>query len=153
MKGLQRLAALYGRVEKMEAAAARIASDEAARTASEIVLESTWGREQQGKARSALAGEDRAEWLLAESARDFTARRISKLERVRAQREKTRDEAMQRYIASKLKTEQVTATLERRQLLEASADQRQTQVANDDRYAARLVWLRLMSTQERMKNR
>ena len=142
MKGLRRLADLYGRVEKMEAAAALVAADETSRVAGELASEQASGREQGMKARSALADGNRAEWMLAHRAGEMIVMRAEVLAGAQAQCEKARDEAMQRYIASRLKTQQVAAATGRRQDLEAVVKQRQDQAATDDRYAARLLWTR-----------
>ena len=150
MKALGRLAALYGRMERMEAVAARLAADRAERAAEGCRLEQACGCEQQSLARAALMGGDRTAWLVAARVADLSKARMEGLTKLRVTREQARDAAMEKYMASRVKTEQMTRALERLQAAETLCETRRDQAAADDRFLSRVGWTR---AQDEMKGR
>ena len=150
MTGLNRLAALYERVERMEAARVQLAAAAVAGVTRERMAEEAYGREEGELARAALVGGDRGAWVVAASAGEFAANRQDKLARVQVRCEASYDDAMAEYTASRLQSKQVLQVVERRERSEKVLAERRAQAAADDRYGARLSWTR---AQERMKDR
>ena len=150
MKGLDKLAVLYERVERMQAALARTAADHAAVVARELAFEHTCLQDQRSSARAVLSASDPSARPLAAAAEEFAMLRAAKLTALCAQCEEAREEAMRSYMASRVKTQQVASALARRRTQQAASAQRQSQAAADDRYGSRLGWTR---AQERMKSR
>ena len=143
MKSLGRLAALYGRMERIEAAAARRAADAVIEASRARGREDACAEEQGGLARLALEAGDRSAWQMAADASEFSMLRAGSLAEVQGERAKVQAEAMSRYLASRLKTRQVLEVLERARSLAAVAEARRDQAAADDRFAARLGWTRM----------
>ena len=143
MKGLERLAALYERLERMEAARVQLAAAAVADVTRERMAEEAYGRAEGELARAALVGGDRRAWVVA-------ADREDRLARVQVQREAAYGDAMAEYTACRLQSQQVLQVVERRQRSEKVLEDRRTQATADDRYGARLGWTR---AQESMKDR
>ena len=148
MKGLGRLAALYGRIERLEAVSARVAADALSLVVREHGREQACGLDEQARARVALGEQDRLEWRMANSALELSGLRLEKLAHLQASRERVRDEAMRHYMASRLKTQQVQQALMRRHDAAVVVERRQAQAAADDRFGSRLGWTR---AQQRMR--
>ena len=150
MKGLERLAALYERVERMEAARVQLAAAAVADVTRERMAEEAYGRAEGELARAALVDGDRRAWVVAASAGEFAADREDRLARVQVQREAAYGDAMADYTASRLQSQQVLQVVERRQRSVKVLEERRAQATADDRYGARLGWTR---AQESMKDR
>ena len=148
MRRFARLTELYGLVERIDAAAARIAADAVAEAVRLRASEEACDVEQRRLARAALAIGDRAGWLVADSAGEFAEARAASLARMQAQREVVRDQALAVYRASRLKTEQMARMGKGEREAAALEDGRRAQAVADDRYGARLEWTR---AQARMK--
>ena len=134
----------------MEEAAARMAAEVAASVGRERALEEAYRKQQQCVAREALTDADRMGWVLAASVGEFSALRAERLAAMQVQRDLLHAEAMRRYTASRLKTQQVLEAVKRSRTLAVLEEERRAQAAGDDRYASRLEWMR---TQARMKAR
>ncbi len=142
-KGLHRVAALYGQVERvrlveLQEAAAAVAEAERLRVAAEAAR---GDRQQEGRA--ALARGEGIAWRLAESACEVAEVTMDRAAAVRAERELLRASAGELYRASRLRTEQVARVVEGLRAAEALVAGRREQAATDDRYAARLCWSRM----------
>jgi hypothetical protein len=78
--------------------------------------------------------------LLSETQQKKADWRRRQLEHVRLQREQLNDEAMQQYVASRLKREQMKRVFDEIAAQTEIEEERRTQAASDDRFLARQRW-------------
>ncbi len=150
MNGLARLAHLYGLMERMDAAAARVAAN-AAESVLRVRMEEHAAGEQQGRlARAAMVDGEQIAWTVAVKALELGEARVLALATVQARYDAARQTAMEKHRASRLRTEQMTRVVEGEHKAQAMHESRRVQAEADDRYASRLLWTR---AQERMKTR
>jgi hypothetical protein len=90
--------------------------------------------------RAALQGGDRACWVMSETQQETAAWRRRGLERIRLEREKLNDVAMEQYVASRLKREQIKRVFEDIAARMEIEEGRRMQAASDDRFLARRRW-------------
>ena len=140
--GLKRLAGMYALVERMRAIELGVAAAAVAEVERAGRLEQGLVEEQEGAARAALQGGDRAELALASARREAARVRVQRLEEIQRAREALRDEAQDSYQASRITMEQVESAVERSQRLAEVEMGRREQAAMDDRYLSRRGWAR-----------
>ena len=137
---LQRLVTLYGVVEEMHSTELRRMTAVVRETQQSIGVE----QELRGAARkdghAALHTGDRMSWAVAETQQEAAAWRGDRLEQMRREQILLRDAAMEQYVASRLKKEQMKrARDDIAQGVEIEKGRR-TQAASDDRFLARRRW-------------
>ncbi len=140
MKSLKRLGALYRTVEE--------SCKEELHRSTAMELEAQQAMEMQQKridsarweGRSALAEGDRMGWETAEIQCGAASARRRFMEGVRREREKLKEEAKERYLASRVKSEQMKSLLEGSARDIAVEEGRRTQGISDDRFLALRRW-------------
>lgn len=143
LKGLARIAALYGQVERvrlveLQQAAASVAEAERLRTAA---VED--GAVHQGAGRAALAEGEGHGWRLAQDACQAAHEIAARAEELRAERDVVRASAGESYRASRRQTAQLVRVVAGLVKAETLLEERREQAAADDRFAARLCWSRM----------
>jgi hypothetical protein len=137
---LQRLASLYTAVEEMHL------TELQRRTAAVLEAKQAIGVEQgvvrwaRGDGRGALQAGDRLGWATAETQQESAAWRRERLEQIRLEREELNEDARERYVASRLRREQIKRVFDdiaARTEIEAG---RRVQGVSDDRFLARRRW-------------
>lgn len=137
---LKRLVTLYGVVEEMH-------SVELQRTTAAVhEAQQAIGVQQQLTSSARLGGRDalmtgdRMSWEIAEIQQEAAAWKRRRLEQIRVQREMASDAARQKYVASRLKSEQMKGVVEAVATREEIEEGRRLQAASDDRFLARRRW-------------
>jgi hypothetical protein len=150
LKRLKRIAALYEVVERMhsvELQRARIVVREAKQaieTQQMIVHAAGFdGRE-------ALVRGDRMGWALAETQQVVAAWKGARLEEIRVKREELSEVARDRYVASRLKNEQMNWVVEGFVACVEKEEGRRFQTTTDDRFLSRKLW---METREEARSK
>ncbi len=139
-KGVARLAELYAMVEQMRSMELRAAANAVEDIACALAIAATVRGSQIADARAALAGGQREEWQVAETARGVVEAQIARLATLRVQREATLDEAVAAHRASRLEMQQMERIVERRRAVLLVEEDRRAQVESDDRFASRRAW-------------
>jgi hypothetical protein len=85
----------------------------------------------------------RENWIIARSQEEVTDRRRFEYERIRDQREEVAEDAKGRYIASRLKKEQIERLCEQIAERIELKSARRAQGSSDDRFAARKRWMEM----------
>ena len=142
-KGVARVAALYGQVERMrlielQEAAAAVAEAERVRAAAEAACE-----ERRSEERAALVRGEGLEWRLAQGGCEALERTMLQAVAMRKERETSRASAEEGYRTSRLQAEQAAQVVVELRAVENGLEARREQAAADDRYAARLCWARM----------
>lgn len=140
LAGLKRLMSLYGGIEEMHSVELQRTMAEVREAEQAIEAQEGTVRRSASHGREALKVGDRMDWKVAQVQREIAEWKQERLEQVREERERSNEEARSRYIASRLRREQVkhvvdgaTAQME----IEAG---RRTQAGLDDRFLARRRW-------------
>ncbi|MEI9980583.1 MAG: hypothetical protein WDN23_16630 [Edaphobacter sp.] len=100
------------------------------------------------KSREALLDGDRVSWMISERQSESAAWRKQKLDAIRVLREELSDEARERYVASRLRREQIQRVFDDIAARIEIEEGRRSQAASDDRFLARRRWT---DTQEQIK--
>jgi hypothetical protein len=141
-RGLQRLADLYGTVERMRSVDLKVASDSVTEASQALDTERQTERTQAENVRAALEQGDRHEWALAESQAELAGSRAGRVEHVKRAREELKETALQAYRASRLRMEQMRQMVRHVREREAAVERRRFQAALDDRHLARQMWVK-----------
>jgi len=140
LEGLKRLVSLYGGVEEMHSTelqrrTAAVREAERAIASQQSVL-----RRSASCAHSELTTGDRVGWKSVQVQREIAEWKQERLEQVRVERERSNEEARSRYLASRLRSEQVKHLVERAAAQTAIEAGRRTQAGLDDRFLLRKRW-------------
>ncbi len=134
VRGLQRLADLYGMVERMHSVDLRVASDSVTESVQALDRRRRVESEQLERGRSALEDGDREEWTMAESQAELAQAQAERVDRLRQAREILRESALDAYRASRLRMEQMQQLVRSVRDREATVARRRFQAALDDRH-------------------
>jgi hypothetical protein len=140
LETLRRLVNLYALVEEKHSTELRRMTAAVRETEQAIAVEQDVAKLARLYGREALTAEDREGWLMAETQQKRAQWRRRQLEHFRLQLEHLNDEAMQRYIDSRLKREQMERVFDEIATRTEIEEERQTQAASDDRFLARPRW-------------
>lgn len=139
---LNRLANMYAVVERvhsieLQTKAAALVEAERAIEVQRVVVRSAGfdGRE-------ALGTGDRMGWSVAQAQREIAGWRRDRLERIRAERMQLSDTARERYLASRLESEQMKSVVGRAAARVQVEEGRRTQATSDDRFLSRKAWIK-----------
>jgi hypothetical protein len=140
LETLQRISTLYAAVEEMHSAELKRMTAAVRETQQAIGVVQEVARAARVDGREALLGGDRACWTMSETQQETAACRRRGLERIRLEREKLNDVAMEQYVASRLKKEQIKRVFEDIAARMEIEEGRRMQAASDDRFLARRRW-------------
>ncbi len=140
LETLRRLVNLYAVVEEMHSTELQRMTAAVREAEQAIAVELDVAKSARMDGRGALILEDRTGWLLSETEQERARWRRQRLEQVRMQREQLSDEAMQQYVASRLKREQMKRVFDEIATQTEIEEERRTQAASDDRFLARRHW-------------
>jgi hypothetical protein len=140
LEGLKRLVSLYGGIEEMHSTelqrrTAAVREAEQAITAQQSTL-----RRSASRGHDDLNAGDRVGWKSSQVQREIAEWKQERLEQVRVERELSNEEARRRYIASRLRSEQVKHLVDRAAAETAIEAGRRTQAGLDDRFLSRKRW-------------
>ena len=142
-RGLARVAALYGQVERVrlgewrQAAAAVDEAEQMRAAATEA------GARCRMEARASLAQGEMTGWRVAESAAEVSGLIAERAKGMRQKRDAMQTAANLVYVASRMQTERITRVVEGLAMAEMAMEQKREQATADDRFAARLCWSRM----------
>jgi hypothetical protein len=140
LETLQRLVTLYAVVEEMHSAELQRMTAAVREAEHAIGMEQKVAHAARADSRRALIAGDSVGWMMAETQQETAAWRRVRLEEIRLEREVLNEAARERYVASRLKRQQMKRVLENiagRMETEAG---RRMQAASDDRFLARRRW-------------
>jgi hypothetical protein len=140
LETLRRLVNLYAVIEEMHSTELQRMTAAVREAEQAIVVERDVAKSARMDGRRALIAEDGAGWLMSETQQERADWRRQQLEHVRLQREQLNDEVMQRYVASRLKREQMKRVFDEIAAQTEIEEERRTQAASDDRFLARQRW-------------
>ena len=140
LETLRRLMNLYAVVEEMHSTELKRMTAAVREAEQTIVVEQDVAKLARMDGREALAAEDRAGWLMSEIQQERAGSRRRRLEQVRLQREQLNDEAMQHYVTSRLKREQMERVFDEITAQTEIEEERRAQAGSDDRFLARRRW-------------
>ena len=140
LKALQRLVTLYAAVEEMHSTELQRMTAAVREAQQAIGVEQEVVRSARVDGRGALLTEDRVGWMIAETQQETAAWRGKGLERIRQEREELSDAARERYVASRLKREQMKRIFDDVAARVEIEEGRRMQAASDDRFLARRRW-------------
>lgn len=140
-KGIVRLAAVYGMMERMRSAELRLAADAVEDVACSAAIAATVRASQITDARTAMASGRRDDWQVAETTRGVVEARIVRLAKVRAEREVALADSAQRHRMSRLNMEQMDRVVDRNRTQAGRREERRLQAESDDRFASRRAWM------------
>jgi hypothetical protein len=140
LETMQRLVTLYAVVEEMHSAELQRMTAAVREAEHAIGMEQKVAHAARADSRRALIAGDSVGWMMAETQQETAAWRRVRLEEIRLEREVLNEAARERYVASRLKRQQMKRVLENiagRIEIEAG---RRMQAASDDRFLARRRW-------------
>jgi hypothetical protein len=140
LETLRRLVNLYAVIEEMHSTELQRMTAAVREAEQAIVVERDVAKSARTDGRGALIAEDRVGWLMSETQQERADWRRRQLEHIRLQREQLNDEAMQQYVASRLKREQMKRVFDEIAAQTEIEEERRTQAASDDRFLARQRW-------------
>ena len=140
LETLRRLVTLYAAVEEMHSVELQRMTAAVRETQQAIGLVQEIARSAREDGRTALLGEDRVCWMMAETQQETAAWRRRGLEQIRVEREELSDAAREQYVASRLKREQIKRVLDDIAARLEVEEGRRTQAASDDKFLARRRW-------------
>jgi hypothetical protein len=140
LKTLVRLVTLYAAVEEMHLAELQRMTAAVSETQEAIRVEREAARSARVDIREALLAGDRVSWTMAETQQEIAASRRLTLEQIRAGREELSDAAMEQYVASRLKREQIKRVFDDIAARKEIEEGRRLQATSDDRFLARRRW-------------
>jgi len=154
LETLQRLVTLYAAVEEMHSTELQRMTT-AVREAQQVIrVEQEVARAARLDGRGALLTGDRMGWTMAETQQETAAWRRQGLEQIRLEREELSEAARERYVASRLRREQIKRVFDDIALRMEIEEGRRLQAASDDRFLARRRWTdarETMRDKQRMK--
>jgi len=140
LEAMRRLAALYAAVEEMHATELQRVTAEVREAEDAIERERQVARLSRVDGRAALVEGNRMNWMMAESEQETAAWRRRALELIRLKREELNNAAMEQYVASRLKREQMKRVCEDIASRLEIEEGRRVQAVSDDRFLARRRW-------------
>jgi hypothetical protein len=143
VRGLQRLADLYGMVERLRSVDLKVAADSVTEATQAIDRERVVKQVQQSQGRVAIECGDAPERVLAESQIELAETRAVRVEQLRRAREVQRETALDAYRASRLRMEQMQHMVRSVREREAMDEKRRFQAALDDRHLSRKLWVEM----------
>lgn len=141
LQSLQHLVALYGVIEEMHATELQRVTATIAEAKQSIRAEEKIEWSARTDSHVALHSGDRMGWKIAITQQEAAASRMGLLERLRQERTQCRETAMEQYVASRMKRQQMKRLHhDIAQGIEAE-HRRRTQAASDDRFLMRRRWI------------
>ena len=140
LEAMRRLAALYAAVEEMHSIELQRVTAEVREAEDAIERERQVARLSRVDGRAALVEGNRMNWMMAESEQETAAWRRRALELIRLKREELNNAAMEQYVASRLKREQMKRVCEDIASRLEIEEGRRVQAVSDDRFLARRRW-------------
>jgi len=149
LETLRRLVTLYAAVEEMHSTELQRMASAVRQAQRAIGIEQEVARSARIDGRGALLAEDRVSRMMAETKQETAARRRCGLEQIRLEREEMNEAARERYVASRLKREQIKRVFDDIAARMDIEKERRLQAASDDRFLARRRWT---DSQERKRD-
>jgi hypothetical protein len=140
LETLRRLVSLYAVVEDMHSAELHRMTAAVHETVQAIVVEQDMAKSVRIDGHYALAIEDRVGWMMSETQQETSVWRRQRLEQVLHEREQLNDAAIQQFMASRLKREQMEHVFDEVSEWAEIEEGRRMQAASDDRFLARRRW-------------
>ena len=140
LETLQRLVTLYAAVEEMHSTELQQMAAAVREAQQAIGVEQGVARSARIDGRGALLAGDRVSWMMAQSQQDTAGWRRRRLEQIRLEREELNEAARERYVASRLKREQIKRVFDDIAARMEMEEGRRLQAASDDRFLARRRW-------------
>jgi hypothetical protein len=140
LETLRRLVSLYVAVEEMHSTelhrmTTAVREAQQAVSAAQQVMQSA-----RVDSRGALLDGDSVGWVMAQTQQETAALRRQVLDGIRLEREELSDAARERYVASRLKKEQIKHVFDDIAARMEIEEERRTQASSDDRFLARRRW-------------
>jgi hypothetical protein len=140
LETLRRLVSLYAAVEEMHSTelhrtTTAVQEAQQAVAAAQLVMQSA-----RVDGRGALLDGDSVGWVMAETRQETAALRRQSLDGIRVEREELSDAARERYVASRLKKEQMKRVFDDIAARMEIEEGRRMQASSDDRFLARRRW-------------
>jgi len=140
LEGLKRLVSLYGGIEEMYSTELQ-RQTAAVREAEQAIAEQQGAlRRSASRGRNDLNAGDRVGWKSSQVQREIAEWKQERLQQVRVERERSNEEARRRYLASRLRSEQVKHLVDHAAAKVAIDAGRRTQAGLDDRFLSRKRW-------------
>jgi hypothetical protein len=140
LETLQRLVTLYAAVEELHSTDLQRRAAAVREAQQAIGIEREVARSARIDGRGALLTGDRVSWMMAQSQQDTAGWRRRRLEQIRLEREELNEAARERYVASRLKREQMKRVFDDIVARMEMEEGRRLQAASDDRFLARRRW-------------
>ncbi len=140
LETLRRLASLYAVIEEMHQAELHRMTVGVHEVIQAIVVEQDVAKLARIDGRCALATGDCVGWMMSGAQREASVWRRQRMEQVREEREQLKDEATQRYVASRLKREQMKRVFNEISARSEIEEGRRAQAVSDDRFLGRRRW-------------
>jgi hypothetical protein len=140
VRGLKRLARLYGQVEQIRSLQLRAAALAVAEVTQASAQEAADEQRELAQGHSALRAGDRQGWVIATVQTEVAIARQRRLEPLQAAREQLREQAALAHRDSRQRLEQLEGIVDRARALQVRDTERRDQAASDDRYLARRIW-------------
>ena len=137
LQALRRLGAVFGMVEEMHSTEARGAALAVTEAQVAIQAEATRTHEARQGGREALLTDDCLGWSLAVVHEEVALRRRARLAPLLEEREERHEIARERYVASRLRNEQMKSLVEDASAQIATEEERRSQAFADDRFLSR----------------
>ena len=141
IRALQRLVTLYGAVEEMHSTELQRVTAALREVQKSIREERSIQTSVSNMGRAALHTGDHTSWLMAETQQQSSLRRIDLLEQKRHERVLLQEAAVEHYVASRLKREQMKRLQDDLSQGIEAEERRRSQAASDDRFLARRRWI------------
>jgi hypothetical protein len=140
LQSLKRLVALYGAVEVLHSTELQRITAAVREAQQSVSREQTIEMSARKDGHAALCSSDRIGWKMADTQQEAAASRRDLFEQMRRDRIVLRDAAMEQYVASRLKREQIKRLQDDIVRGIAAEQSRHVQAASDDRFLARRRW-------------
>jgi hypothetical protein len=140
LESLKRLVSLYGSVEAMHSTELQRRTAAVREAEQAIVAQQGALRQSASYSRDGLNDGDRVGWKAAQVQREIAEWKQERLEQVRMERERSSEEARKRYIASRLRSEQIRHLTDRAEAGASIDAGRRAQAGLDDRFLSRKRW-------------
>src|ERR1700761_7574583 len=149
LEAMRRLATLYAAVEEMHASELQRVTAAVREAEHAIEREQQVAYSSRIEGRTSLVAGDRTNWMMAESEQETATWRRRALELIRLKREELNTAAMEQYVASRLKKEQMKRVCEDIASRQEIEEGRRVQAGSDDRFVSRRRWT---DTREKMRS-
>jgi len=138
---LQRLVTLYGVLEETQAAELTRVTAAATEVEELISADEKVERSARANSQAALHSGTQLDWQIANTEQNAAASRIELLEQVRQERTRLREEAMDQYVASRMRREQMKRLSDDTAQGIEYEQRRRGQSASDDYFLTRRRWI------------